>query len=465
MMRPRPVSTIPIAGSGIKGAIMGNEQIDEKLLNEDVAKQKISIHNKPRPASSGLSKSVKLYATIGGLSIAGAIVAGIMTAGNKGSKSEQADNSTATDVGQTRPAISTFQRRKQATLPGSQVADGSNSASNSGGAGTVPPANGLGKFPPDQGLGNKNRKELTEAEKYRQWKQAQYFKSLEDAEMTAQKAQEAKPVASNDNMRGNEGGATGVPVGGQQPGFLSVSDGLNKLQDMAIAKAGAQETGANSPQGENKAFMKDQSKEQTGYLMDSVHPAAGQHEIFAGSVIPAVMLTGIDSDLPGTISAQVRQTVYDSLNPDIVLIPQGAKLVGQYSSGVQYGQKRVLVAWSQLIFPNGSTIDLRGMSGTDGEGQAGFNDLVDNHFLRIFGSAFLLSILGVGAQLSQPQNSSILMAPTVGQQAAGAMAQELNIVGTNLMNQNLSIQPTLQIRPGYAFNVLVNKTMIMPSYE
>jgi type IV secretion system protein VirB10 len=447
---------------------MGNEQFDEKLLKEDVAKQKMTTRTEPRPASKGLSKSLKKVAVGAAAAITGAIVFGIMTAGNKGSKSEQADTLQASDAGQTKPAITTFMHngsRKQAAESGIQTVDGSGSATAVPSPGPDHIATGLGKGPSDRGLGNRNRKELTETEKYRKWKQERYFKSLEDADMAAQKAQEAKPVASNDNMRGNEGSAAGVPAAGQQPGFLSVSDGLNKLQDMAIAKAGAQETGANSPQGENKAFMKDQSKEQTGYLADTVHAAAGQHEIFAGSVIPAIMLTGIDSDLPGTISAQVRQTVYDSLNPDIVLIPQGAHLVGQYSSGVQYGQKRVLVAWSQLIFPNGSTIDLRGMSGTDGEGQAGFNDLVDNHFLRIFGSAFLLSILGVGAQLSQPQNSSILMAPTVGQQAAGAMAQELNIVGTNLMNQNLSIQPTLQIRPGYAFNVLVNKTMIMPSYE
>ena len=449
---------------------MGNEKIDEKLLTEDVAKQKLSIHDKPKPASSGLSKSVKLYATIGGLSIAGAIVVGIMTAGNKGSKSEQAENPAASDVGQTKPALSTFKHgaQKQSALLGSQASDTSHSAeTQTSGTNPTAPRIGLGNGSTDQSLGNKGRKELTEAEKYRQWRQEQYFKSLENAEMAAQKAQEAKPVASNDSLHGNEG-SSGTPVTGQQPGFLSVSDGLNKLQDMAIAKAGAQESGENSPnspQGENKAFMKDQSKEKSGYLMDTVHPAAGQHEIIAGSVIPAVMLTGIDSDLPGTISAQVRQTVYDSLNPDIVLIPQGAKLVGQYSSGVQYGQKRVLVAWNQLIFPNGATIDLRGMSGTDGEGQAGFSDLVDNHFLRIFGSAFMLSMLGVGAQLSQPQNQSYLTAPPAGQLAAGAMAQELNIVGTNLMNKDLSIQPTLQIRPGYAFNVMVNKTMIMPSYE
>ena len=434
---------------------MGNEKIDEKLLTEDVAKQKLSIHDKPKPASSGLSKSVKLYATIGGLSIAGAIVVGIMTAGNKGSKSEQAENPAASDVGQTRPALSTFKRgaQSQTVLPGSQTADASHSAETpTSGTNPTSPRIGLGNGPTDQSLGNKGRKELTEAEKYRQWRQEQYFKSLENAEMAAQKAQEAKPVTSNDSLHGNEG-SSGTPVAGQQPGFLSVSDGLNKLQDMAIAKAGAQEPGANfSPQGENKAFMKDQSKEKSGYLMDTVHPAAGQHEIIAGSVIPAVMLTGIDSDLPGTISAQVRQTVYDSLNPDIVLIPQGAKLVGQYSSGVQYGQKRVLVAWNQLIFPNGATIDLRGMSGTDGEGQAGFSDLVDNHFLRIFGSAFMLSMLGVGAQLSQPQNQSYLTAPPAAQLAAGAMAQELNIVGTNLMNKDLSIQPTHGSRfsPGVA---------------
>lgn len=444
---------------------MGNGELDPKLLNDDVSERKLSIRGEPKAASSGLNKSLKLIAGISGLSIAGAIVVGIVTAGNKSTQSAQSDAPSATDVGQTKPAITTFQRggKIRDGLTGTQTVDGNGTVTNSGSE----RLGNSGPISPDQGLG-RNPKNLSEADKYKQWKQEQYYKSLEAASVAAQKAQEAKPVASNDaNFGGRTNdGSSGMPFGAnQQPGFLSVSDGLNKLQDMAIAKAGAQDNSSNSSQGENKAFIKEQSKEQTGYLVDTVHPAAGQHEIIAGSVIPAVMLTGIDSDLPGTISAQVRQTVYDSLNPDIILIPQGAHLVGQYSSGVQYGQNRVLVAWSQLIFPNGSTIDLRGMSGTDGEGQAGFNDQVDNHFLRIFGSAFMLSMLGVGAQLSQPQNSSILMAPTVGQQAAGAMAQELNIVGTNLMNKNLSIQPTLQIRPGYAFNVLVNKTMIMPSYE
>ena len=168
--------------------------------------------------------------------------------------------------------------------------------------------------------------------------------------------------------------------------------------------------------------------------------------------------------LPGTISAQVRQTVYDSLNPSVVLIPQGTRLIGEYSSEVAYGQSRVLVAWSRLIYPNGATMDLRGMEGTDGKGQAGFHDQVDNHYFRVFGSAILMSLLGVGAQLSQPQNSGALNTPSASQQAAAATAQQLNNVGTNLLNRNLNIQPTLIIRPGYAFNVLVNRTMILPPY-
>ena len=132
---------------------MGNEKIDEKLLTEDVAKQKLSIHDKPKPASSGLSKSVKLYATIGGLSIAGAIVVGIMTAGNKGSKSEQAENPAASDVGQTKPALSTFKHgaQKQPALPGSQASETSHSAgTQTSGTNPTAPRIGLGNVDPSK---------------------------------------------------------------------------------------------------------------------------------------------------------------------------------------------------------------------------------------------------------------------------------------------------------------------------
>ena len=141
-----------------------------------------------------------------------------------------------------------------------------------------------------------------------------------------------------------------------------------------------------------------------------------------------------------------------------------ARLIGQYSSDVAYGQRRVLVAWNRLIYPNGATIALQGMPGTDGLGQAGLGDQVDNHTMRVIGSALLISTLGVAGQLSQPQNTSVLTTPSAGQQAASAAATKLDDVGTQMLQKNLNIQPTLVFRPGCLFNVLVTRTMILPTY-
>lgn len=216
-------------------------------------------------------------------------------------------------------------------------------------------------------------------------------------------------------------------------------------------------------QERNREFLKDAAE--SGYLVESVKKRLGGHELAAGSIIPAVMLTGINSDLPGVITAQVRQTVFDTFDENTRIIPQGSRLVGRYSSNVVSGQERVLVAWDELIFPNGNRINLRGMSGVDGLGQAGFNDKVDNHFFRTWGSAFMVSLLGVGVQLSQPQNSSYNTAPTTAQQSAAAVANSLNEAGSKVLEKNLNISPTLRIRPGYVFNIIVNKSVLLPAYR
>ncbi len=194
-------------------------------------------------------------------------------------------------------------------------------------------------------------------------------------------------------------------------------------------------------------------------------PARGEHEIVAGSILNAVLITEIKSDLPGVITAQISQNVFDSLHPDLILIPQGSKLIGRYDNRIAYGQQRVFVAWNALIFPDGSTFNLKGLIATDNKGQSGLNDQVDNHTGRLFGSALLISMLGVGAQLSQPQNSSILTSPNSGQLAAGASANELNMVGSQLLQKNLTISPTLIIRAGTEFTVMVNQTLLLPVYN
>lgn len=304
---------------------------------------------------------------------------------------------------------------------------------------------------------------MTPEQKYQKWLQTQHYKDLEGQHLAGQAAlvstgnwEAAKtpttlPVSTTSPATGYP--APGV-AGGIPAGYLQGAPGGTQ---QSLHGAAANEAFARAQRGK-------QEKDQ-GYLTARLHKPVSHSELFSGSVIPAVLVTGINSQLPGEITAQVRQNVYNSLDPSEVVIPQGSKLIGVYDSGVQYGQSRVLVAWSRVIYPNGETVDLRGMSGVDGLGEAGFSQITDNHYMRIFGSAFLISLLGAAAQLAQPQQSSSLANPGAMQTGTGAIAQEMDSVGGDMLQKNLSIAPTLKIRPGYLFNVLVSKTMILPPYH
>lgn len=186
------------------------------------------------------------------------------------------------------------------------------------------------------------------------------------------------------------------------------------------------------------------------------------YELHAGSIIPAVLLTGINAALPGTIVAQVRNDVFDSVTGRYLLIPRGTRLVGTYDNRIVQGQRRVLVVWTRLLYPDGSSLDLLGMPGTDEAGYAGFGANVDEHLNKVFTSALLLSIIGAGAQLSQPQQSSSLYtAPSVGQTIAGAFGQQIGNTSIQLTQRELEIPPTLDVPPGYLFNVLVDRDMVL----
>lgn len=189
-------------------------------------------------------------------------------------------------------------------------------------------------------------------------------------------------------------------------------------------------------------------------------------ELKTGSVIPGVMITGINSDLPGSIIAQVSQNVFDTANGAHLLIPQGSKLFGVYDSRVVYGQSRVLVAWNRIIFPDGSAVTLEAMPGGDMAGYAGFNDDVDNHYLRIFGSAVLMSLISGGLAYTMDSMSSTTAgpygqtAPSLQNEMTSALGSQLGQTTTKLLEKNLNIKPTLGIRPGYQFNVIVTKDMV-----
>lgn len=200
------------------------------------------------------------------------------------------------------------------------------------------------------------------------------------------------------------------------------------------------------------------------YLGERRTAARSKTELKAGSVIPAIMVGGINSDLPGQIVGQVSRNVYDSTTGNYLLVPAGAKVVGVYDSQVVQGQNRVLVAWERIIFPDGSSISIGGMPGTDGAGYSGFNDKVNRHFWPMFRDALFMTVISAGAQLSQPRNTTNDTI-SASQIAAAALGQQFSQVGAQVVQRNMDRQPTLEIRPGYLFNVMITKDVILPPWR
>lgn len=202
-------------------------------------------------------------------------------------------------------------------------------------------------------------------------------------------------------------------------------------------------------------------------------PPRAEFVIQAGDVLPALMMSEIDSALPGQIVAQVSQNVYDTPTKTQLLIPQGTKLIGSYTADVGYGQKALLVAWQRLGYPDGKTLDIGSMPGATGAGASGLTDLVNNHYVRLFGSALLMSAVTAGVTFSQQQaqGSGVTGQVAIPQYNAGtamsqALGQQLGQVTAQLIAKNLSIAPELTIRPGYRFNVVVVKDLVLPKpYE
>ena len=191
------------------------------------------------------------------------------------------------------------------------------------------------------------------------------------------------------------------------------------------------------------------------------------YQVMAGTFIPATLQTALNSELAGYATAVVRQNVYDSITGTYLLIPKGTKIFGKYDSKVAYGQKRLLLTWNRLIYSDGSSISLKGMQGTDKEGFSGFSDQVDNHMASLLSGAILMSIIGAGAQLSQPQTAAGTTPSQnemVGQVIAGQAGNQIANITGQVVQKNLNISPTIMIRSGYEFNIIVNKDMILEPY-
>ncbi len=188
-------------------------------------------------------------------------------------------------------------------------------------------------------------------------------------------------------------------------------------------------------------------------LEDPVSP----WQVMAGTVIPAVLLTGINSDLPGQVIGQVTEPVHDTVTGRFVLIPQGAKLIGRYDNVIAFGQSRALVVWSRIIMPDGSSIRIENLPGTDTAGYAGLADRVDRHTLRMFSAAALSSLISVGAELAEEDDQ-------LARALRDAVQDGASRAGDDVLRRQLSVQPTITIRPGWRLRILVSQDLILRPY-
>lgn len=210
--------------------------------------------------------------------------------------------------------------------------------------------------------------------------------------------------------------------------------------------------------GEMRAFLDNARRVELPRVRTPLGKLA-RHEVLPGTLIPAALIAGLDSQLPGYALAQVTEHVYDSVRGDVVLIPQGSRLLGRYDSLVEAGQSRLLVVWNRVIFPSGQSMPLAGMPALDGAGYAGLHDRVDYHYAESFTAALLLSAVSAGVQLSQGSFSG-RDRESVREIMAASLGQELGRVATQVIENQLRRRPTIRVRPGYTFNVLVTDHLV-----
>lgn len=191
---------------------------------------------------------------------------------------------------------------------------------------------------------------------------------------------------------------------------------------------------------------------------DRVQEKASPYVVQAGTVIAAALITGIKSELPGQITAQVTEHVYDSSTGAHLLIPQGSRLIGQYDSQVAFGQRRVLLVWNRIVMPDGTSIVLERLQGADPQGFSGLEDEVDHHWGQLFRAAALSTLLGVGTQFAVNDESEIARAI---RESAQDSASD---IGQQIVRRQLNIQPTLTIRPGFPVRILVQRDLVMQVY-
>jgi type IV secretion system protein TrbI len=260
------------------------------------------------------------------------------------------------------------------------------------------------------------------------------------------------------------GGA--VPQAGDTLPALLTAQAMNGGSRSLTTAGDLTSTGSNDPyevqngQSRKEAFLTNADKGQIGdYLQSTREAPLSRFEIKAGWEIPAILEQGLNSDLPGEVKALVTQNVYDTATGMYLLIPQGSRLVGRYDSHISYGQDGVQAAWSRIIYPDASSVDLDGMAGLDAHGNAGLRSDVDHHYRSLIGGMALTSMFNAAFAITQARNQNVLVINPASA-AEAAVGAEVSETGAQLARRNLNRQPTIKVPAGYKFTVRVNRDIL-----
>lgn len=228
------------------------------------------------------------------------------------------------------------------------------------------------------------------------------------------------------------------------------------------AGAGSSEVGGH--QGRKLEFLKKSPNSGDDFYVNSkVQSPRSPYEVKSGSVIPCTLITGINSDLPGSITCHVRQNVFDTVMGKFLLVPQGTRVIGEYDAQVVFGQRRVLVIWHRLIMPNGNSLDLEGMAGVDMSGYSGYADRVNNHWGRLATAVVLSSVFSVAPVVAAGDDDDFNRSTQ--NELARNLGAKTKEAGEQIIERELTVQPTITIRPGLAINIFVKKDLILSPYE
>lgn len=282
-------------------------------------------------------------------------------------------------------------------------------------------------------------------------------------------AQRYTPVESDEAklaMRAREGGFGFAGASGTSAQAAASGNGLDRL--IGAGGLPSMPAGPGSQKGDRDADNRQDDKQDflernrpaRWDLKDRLHNPVSPYTIFSGTVIAGVLLTGINSDLPGQIEGQISQNVYDTVAGKHLILPQGTKLIGSYDSRITYGQSRVLVVWTRLIRPDGSNIDLEGMPGVDLSGYAGLTGSVDRHIARLVGAVLLGSLIQAGTSAG-----TSYVDPTFSDRARQGAGQGINEATQQIVRKELQLQPTIRVPPGARFAVFTTKDLSIPPYQ